>query len=415
AGPAIQTWVTDNGAKVLFYPAPELPMLDIRATFAAGSMRDAKLGGVARLTNGLLAEGAAGLDAQAIAERFERAGARFSNGSLREMAWIALRSLTEPANQGPALRTFVQVLTLPDFNPAAVERVRKQMLSALDQLEQSPSDVAERAFYRALYADHPYGNTPEGDRDSLTAISGADLRAFYERYYVARNLTLVMVGDVDRKQAERIAQTIAVGLPAGKKAPDLPPPPALTDARTVHVDFPSRQSHILMGTIGMQRGDPEYFDLYVANHVFGGSGFASRLLTTIRERNGLAYSASSYFLPMAERGPFMLGVQTRGEQAAKAIELAQRELQQYVANGASAEELEASQRNITGGFALRIDSNRKLLQYLTTIGYYDLPMDYLDSFNTRIEAVSVESMRAALRERIDPEKLITVIVGQMSG
>ncbi|MDH3715849.1 MAG: insulinase family protein, partial [Gammaproteobacteria bacterium] len=235
AGPEIHSWLTDNGAKVMFYPAPELPMLDIRATFAAGSTRDAEHAGLARLTNGLLAEGAAGLDAQAIAERLERAGARFSNGSLREMAWVALRTLTEPTSQQPALDTFVQVLTQPDFNAADVERVRKQMLSALDQLEQSPAKVAERTFYRTLYADHPYGNTPAGDRDALATINLAEIRGFYQRYYVARNLTLAMVGDVDREQAQRIAQSIADGLPTGAKAPAVPRPPVLTDAKIVRV------------------------------------------------------------------------------------------------------------------------------------------------------------------------------------
>lgn len=415
AGPAIQTWTTDNGAKVLFYPAPELPMVDIRATFDAGSMRDAERAGIARLTNTLLAEGAAGLDAQAIAERFEQTGARFSSGSLREMAWIGLRSLTASENLEPALKTFVQVLTQPAFDARAVERVRGQLLTALEQSAESPSAVAERAFYQALYGDHPYANPPDGERDTLESISTEDLRTFYGRYYVARNLTLAMVGDLERTQAEQIARMVTAGLPQGVQAPAIPPPAPLAEAKTVRVEFPSRQSHILIGTIGMQRGDPRYFDLYVGNHVFGGSGFASRLLTTIRERHGLAYSASSYFVPMAERGPFMLGVQTRGEQADRVIQLAQSELQQYVASGASAEELKASQRNITGGFALRIDSNRKLLRYLTTIGFYDLPLDYLDRFNDRIDAVSLRSLREALQARIDPDRLLTVIVGDTAG
>lgn len=415
AGPLIQTWTTASGARVMFYPAPELPMLDIRATFAAGSVRDGTHAGVASMTNGLLAEGAAGLDAQEIAERFERAGARFANGAQREMAWVALRTLTDPTNLEPALDTFVHVLSRPDFKRDDVERLRLQMLSALNELEQSASSVAERAFYRALYADHPYANPPQGERTSIAALDSGAVRAFYERYYVARNLTLALVGDIDRQTAGRIAQEITAGLPAGEKAGGLPPAPAPQAGKTVRVPFPSRQSHILIGTIGMRRGERDYFDLYVANHVFGGSGFASRLLSTIRERHGLAYSAYSYFLPMAERGPFVLGMQTRNTQTDKAIDLALRELEAYLADGASAGELEASQRNITGGFALRIDSNRKLLQQLTTIGFYDLPLDYLDLFTDRINAVSTRSLHQALRARIDPQNMVTVIVGGDAG
>ena len=152
------------------------------------------------------------------------------------------------------------------------------------------------------------------------------MRAFHARYYVASNLTLALVGDLDRAQAERIAESIAQRLPAGKPAPVLPPATAPGARETVRILYPSRQSHILIGALGMRRDDPDYFDLYVANHVFGGSGFSSRLLNAIRERHGLAYSAYSYFLPMDQRGPFLLGVQTRNAQAAQTIELALAEL-----------------------------------------------------------------------------------------
>ncbi len=414
AAPVFQQWTTGNGARVLFYPAPELPMLDVRLTFAAGSTRDGEQAGVARLTNGLLAEAAAGAGAQEIAQAFAEVGAQFGNGSLREMAWLSLRTLSDEQYLRPALATFVDVLTRPEFRADDLERLRKQMLAALDDVDQSPDKLAERALYEALYAGHPYSNPPEGRRETVRALTLDNVRAFYRRYYVARNLTIGLVGDLDREGARSLAEGLAAGLAPGEAPPSLPVPTQLQAAQKIYVPFPSRQAHILIGTLGMRRDDPAYFPLYLANHVFGGSGFASRLLSSVRERHGLAYSAYSYFVPMAERGPFILGVQTRAEQVERAIELIREELTRYLREGATAEELQAARDNVTGGFALRIDSNRKLLQYLTTIGYYGLDLDYLDGFNERVKAVNLEQMRDALSARIDPERLVTVVVGPLA-
>ena len=161
----------------------------------------------------------------------------------------------------------------------------------------------------------------------------------------------------------------------------------------------------------MKRGDPDYFALYVGNHVLGGSGLVSRISDEIREKRGLAYSAYSYFFPMHVAGPFMMGLQTRTEKTSEAIALLQKTLRKYIDEGPTAEELKASKQNITGGFPLRLDSNAKIIGNLAVIGFYGLPLDYLDTFNRHVEAVSVKDIRDAFRRRIDPDDLVTVTVG----
>jgi zinc protease len=412
AAPQIQTWQTENGAKVLFVPATEIPMLDVRIVFDAGSARDAGLSGLAVLTNGLLAEGAAGKTSQQIAEEFESVGAQIDNDAMRDMALIGVRSLTESRYLTPALEALKQVLTRPDFPDEAYQRELNRMKVAVKAQQQSPAALASEAFYKAVYGDHPYASPVSGTEESLERMTPDAVKAFYKKYYVAKNATVAIVGNVERRQAEAIVKALLSALPAGEKAPALPPVEPLTEAKKIVIDYPSTQTHIYVGQTGIKRGDADYFTLYVANHPFGGSGFASRLVEVIREQHGLAYSVASYFLPMREAGPFIMNMQTKTEQTEQALALLDQELLKYVKNGPGKDELAASMSNITGSFPLNIDSNSKLLDYIAMIGFYDLPTDYLDNFISNMKAVDVKKINDALHRRIHPERMVTVIVGK---
>jgi zinc protease len=414
ATPEIQTWETEQGASVYFVENTMLPMVDVRIVFDAAGSRDGALPGLAMLTNGLLAEGAAGKDAQQLAENFESVGAQFSNDSLRDMAYLGVRTLTDENYLNAAIDTLADVLVRPDFPQQAFERELARMQVAFEARKQSPSDIAEEAFFRAVYNEHPYASPVGGTELSLTSITPDDVRAFYEQYYVARNATIVIVGDVNRNKAEQMVRTLMTDLPAGQKPEPLPPVPDLNQSRTVKIDFPSKQSHIYIGQPGMKRNDEDFFSLFVANHPFGGSGFASRLVEVIREQRGLAYSVSSYFSPMQQRGPFLMSLQTRADQTDEALSLLRSELEKYVAEGPGREELEASISNITGSFPLDLDSNSKLLGFLAMIGFYGLPQDYLDTYLDNIRKVDRGDVRNVLKRRIDVDKMVTVIVGNGS-
>jgi zinc protease len=409
--PTIQHWQTGNGARVYFVPAPELPMVDISITFAAGSARDDGKYGLAELTNVLLDKGAAGLSADEIARRAEDLGAELGSGSARDMAWVSLRSLSDTAHLQPALELLRDIMARPDFNRRDFERERKRQQIAIRQSEQSPGTVASYRFYLATYGQHPYAMRPAGTVESLGELQLEDIRAYHARYYVARNAVLSITGDLDRKAAERLAEYLMSAVPAGERAAPLPPPAPLQEAEELRIFHPSTQTHVRMGQPGMHRGDPDYFPLYVGNHILGGAGLVSQLHQEVRENRGLSYGVRSYFIPMAQDGPFLISLQTRNDQVDEALGVARATLEKFVEEGPTEEELAAAKKNITGGFPLRIDSNSKIGDYLTMIGFHELPLDYLETFSDKVEAVTREQIMDAFRRRVLPERMVTVIVG----
>jgi zinc protease len=171
------------------------------------------------------------------------------------------------------------------------------------------------------------------------------------------------------------------------------------------------QSHLFMGLPGLKREDPDYFALHVGNYVLGGGGFDSRLTESIRQKKGLAYSVYSYFIPMEQMGPFQIGLQTRRDATREAVDTARAELARYLAEGPSEAELAQAKNNLIGGFPLRIDSNKKILEYLAVIGFYRLPLDWLDTYSASVAAVTRDDILRAFRARIRPEAMMTVIVG----
>jgi zinc protease len=200
-------------------------------------------------------------------------------------------------------------------------------------------------------------------------------------------------------------------LPEGTAPPPLPAVAELGAGKLQRISFPSSQTHVYLGQPGMARGDPDYFALYVGNHILGGSGLVSQLMNEVREKRGLSYSAYSYFAPMAERGPMIMGLQTQNAKADEAREVMLQTLRRFVEDGPTDDELEAALKNITGGFPLRIASNSNVVQYLAVIGFYDLPLDYLDRFSERVSAVTKEQIRDAYSRRVYPERLAVVLVG----
>jgi zinc protease len=408
--PEIQHWSMSNGAQVYFSQATEIPMVDARVVFDAGAARDGDHPGIAALTNSLLSEGAGELDADMIAERLDNLGAKLGSGSLRDMAWLSIRSLTEKQVMKEAMELTSLILSKPTFEEQSFERIRKSMLVGIEASKQSPSKLAENAFMQAVYGSHPYASPPEGTEESLNAITVDQIRGYYKQYYVARNAIVAIVGDMSRVQAEQLAELLAGSLESGEKAADLPSVPDTKDA-TVRVIHPSTQTHVWVGQAGMKRSDPDYFPLYVGNHALGGSGLVSLLSDEVREKRGFAYSVYSYFSPMRELGPFEMALQTKNSHASEALKVMRETTQKFIEVGISDEQLTASKQNITGGFALRLDSNSKLAENLAVIGFYGLPLDYLNRFNERIEAVTVKDVKDAFKRRVKVDDMVTVIVG----
>lgn len=405
----IEHWTTSRGTRVYFVRADTIPMLDLSIDFDAGGRHDPPgKAGLASMTAGLLARGVEGFDEAALAERFADIGANRGGGAGDDRASVSLRTLTSPRERDVAIDLIARIVSRPTFPAGPFARERERSIQSLRESLTRPDAIAQRTFSDLLYPKHPYGREP--DPASIAGIERADLVDFHRRRFGADRAVVSMIGAVSRAEAESIAERLTAGLPAGEAPAPMPAveaPPAV-DRRIPH---PATQSHILIGTPALARGDPDYFPLFVGNYVLGGGGFVSRLTAEVREKRGLAYSVYAYFSPMAQPGPFAVGLQTQKTQTEEALKVVRETVASFVREGPTEAELTAAKQNLVGGFALRIDSNRKILDNLSTIGWYRLPLDYLERWPDQVERVTAAQIREAFQRKIVPDRLVTVVVG----
>ncbi len=417
----LQKFNLPNGAEVWLAESPGIPMVDVQIDFDAGGRRDpAAQAGLANITasmmsKGLLARGnEPALDENALSEAWADLGATFGGGAGSDRMSFGLRSLTYPDLLAGALRLAARQLAEPAFAPDIWQRERERTIASLKEANTRPATLAGRAWAKAVYGEHPYGY--EMTEATLARISVADLQALHARMLVPCRAKVSIVGAVTRAQAETLVNTLLARLPANtpQRCAALPPVPevaALTQATEQNLAFESAQAHVLIGQPGFRRADADYFPLIVGNYILGGGGFVSRLTTEVREKRGLSYSVYSYFSPGLHAGAFTIGLQTRPDQAAQAVQVVREVLARFVADGPTEAELKAAKDNLVGGFALRIDSNRKLLDSIAGMAWNGLPMDYLDSWTQQVDKVTVADIRAAFAAKLQPQRMATVVLG----
>jgi zinc protease len=412
AGLKIEQWQTSSGSRVYFVENHDLPIIDLSANFYAGSARDEEgKSGVSGITRYLMTLGAAGMSDEDISKQMGDIGAKLGGDSDADRASFKLRTLSNPRESQKALEIFTKILQKPDFPESVLEREKARIIAGLKESATQPESISSKAYMKALYGDHPYGLDDDGEPETVARINVADLKKFYTTYYGAEGAVIALIGDMSRAQAEQIAESISAGLPKAQKPAPLPPVTYPAGASEQHIAHPATQAHILLGYPGMKRGDVDYFPLYVGNYILGGGGFVSRLTEEVREKRGLVYSVYSYFMPMAELGQFQIGLQTKRDQSEAALALVRETLAKFIKDGVTEPELKAAKQNIVGGFPMRIDSNGKILDYLSIIGFYQLPPTYLDDFNQNVSKVTTAQIKDAFSRRVNPDKMVTVVVG----
>jgi len=406
----IKTWSTAEGAKVLFVEAHELPMFDMRLTFAAGSSQDGDAPGLAMLTNAMLNEGVAGKDVGAIAEGFEGLGADFGNGAYKDMAIASLRSLSAPDKRTPALQLFADVVGKPTFPADSLARIKNQVLAGFEYQKQNPGKLASLELMKRLYGSHPYAHSSDGTAQSVPPISLAQLRAFHAKAYAAGNVVIALVGDLSRGDAEAIAAQISAALPKGPALAKIPQP-SEPQASIGHIEYPSSQTSLLLAQLGIDRDDPDYAALSLGNQILGGGGFGTRLMSEVREKRGLTYGVYSGFSPMQARGPFMINLQTRAEMSEGTLKLVQDVLADYLKTGPTQKELDDAKRELAGSFPLSTASNADIVGQLGAIGFYNLPLSYLEDFMQQSQSLTVEQVRDVLNKHLSADKTVIVTAG----
>ncbi|MBY0409185.1 MAG: insulinase family protein [Burkholderiaceae bacterium] len=415
----IQHWTEANGAKVYLVESPVIPMVDVQIDFDAGSRRNPPgQSGLASAVAAMASKGVTAggtepaLDENALGEAWADLGASFDAGVDNDALHYSLRSLTDAQLLERAARLAARQIAEPSWSTDIWQRERARWSASIKEANTKPATVAAQAFAAAVYGNHPYGmRTTE---DSLARISVAGMQAFHRQTIAACRAKVSIVGAVTRAQAQTLVAALLSRLPATSDCAPLPPVSsiaALTAPIEQNIPFASAQAHVLIGQPGFQRRDPDFLALLVGNHILGGGGFVSRLTSEVREKRGLSYSVYSYFAAGLHAGAFTVGLQTRPDQAAQAVQVSRDVIARFVADGPTEAELRAAKDNLIGGFALRIDSNKKLLGNVANIAWNELPLDYLDHWTDRVEALTVADVRAAMARKLQPERMVTVVVG----
>ena len=419
----IQHWQQASGARVYLVESHNIPMVDVQIDLDAGSRRDpADKPGLASVAAGQLASGiraqaggqgayAKALDENQLGEAWADLGASFGASASGDRLSFSLRSLSDADLLAKAAQLAARQMAHPAYPQSVWLRDRDKMAAAIRESLTRPGTVAQNRFADAVYSGHPYGwrITPE----SLQRIGVADLQRWHAQALRPCRAVVSVVGDVGREQADALVTQLLALWPQGRceSLPAVAEVPALKASQDIRVPFDSAQAHVLMGQPGHKRKDPDFFALLLGNHILGGGGFTSRLTAQVREQRGLSYSVYSYFSPALHAGAFTVGLQTRPDQAAQAVEVARQVIKDFVEQGPTEDELQAAKDNLIGGFALRIDTNRKLLDNVANIAWNQLPLDYLDQWTENMAKVTTADVRRAFARVLPPERMVTVVVG----
>ena len=358
----------------------------------------------------MLNEGVAGKDVGAIAQGFEGLGADFGNGAFKDMALASLRSLSAADKREPALKLFSEVVGKPTFPADSFARIKNQMLAGFEYQKQNPGKLASLELMKRLYGDHPYAHSSDGNAQSVPKITLAQLRDVPRQSLRRRQRG-------DRAGRRPVPRRSRGDCRSGFRA--LPKGPALAKiaqpqepkASIGHIEFPSKQTNLMLAQLGIDRDDPDYAALSMGNQILGGGGFGTRLMSEVREKRGLTYGVYSAFSPMQARGPFMINLQTRAEMSEGTLKLVQDVLADYLKTGPTQKELDDAKRELAGSFPLSTASNADIVGQLGAMGFYNLPLSYLDDFMRQSQSLTVEQVRDALNKHLSTDKMVIVTAG----
>ena len=411
----VQRVVSPGGIEAWLVEDRRNPIITLQLSFRGGAAADpADKEGLANFVASTLDEGAGPYDSQAFQRKLDDLSItlRFSDG--RDTFGGSLSTLTE--NRDTAFDLLRLALTEPRFDPEPVERIRRQIIAGLNRDLDDPDYWASRAFWAALFPDHPYGRTTRGTPQTVELMTADDLRAYVAQSLGRDTLKIGVVGDIDAKTLASLLDRTFGAVPQKTLRPlVLPsmPPQARGDTYVLTKDIP--QSVALFGHGGIARKDKDYYAAYTMNYILGGGGFASRLYREVREEKGLAYSVYSYLAPFEASAVYLGGVATQNSRIGDSLAIIRANWERMKAEGPSPEELKDAKTYLTGSFPLGLSSSGQIAGILVSMQEDDLGIDYLDKRNAFIEAVTLDDVRRVARSLLDPANLTTVVVGAPVG
>jgi zinc protease len=407
-------FVTSNGITVLFLEQHYLPTVEVHALVKVGSAQDpSDKAGLANLVASLLDEGTATRSSKQIAEEIDFVGGALAAKGSEDFTTASVRVLKKDADLGISL--LADVLMHPAFHKQEFDRVRAQIVGEIASDEDDPGHVALKAFNQLVFHGHPYRWPANGSEESLNKITLSDVHQFHAREYLPNQTIMAVVGDLTQDQASTLIQTHFGSWKKGTPPPFSPKKPAPVDRKMVQlIDKDLTQSTIILGHTGISRTSPDYYPITVMNYILGAGGFSSRLMDSIRDKQGLAYGVMSHFDTRLMPGAFMVNLQTRTEATNQAITGVLQEMKGMRESPVSDQELSDAKSFIMGSFPLRIDTSAKLAQVLAQVEFYNLGLDYFTQYPKAIEKVTKDDVLRVAKQYLDPQHYALVVVGAIA-
>jgi zinc protease len=410
AGMVPKRSVLNNGLVLLTSEQRALPMVSIELLIDAGSRHDgAKREGLANLTAKLLRDGTKQRTALQISEALDFLGASLETGCGEDVASISVTVLKKDLSTG--LELLANILTSSTFPQGEIDRRKQEIIASIRAREEDPGAVAQRTFAAALFTASPYGRLVEGSEASVKSLQQASLKEFFERYYRPNRSIMAVVGDVSEQEIIRALNQAFQGWIKGEPGGQPLVPTKIGAPQVLRINRDLTQANIILGHVGVARGNSDYYAIQVMNYILGGGGFSSRLMDSVRNERGLAYSVYSYFSAQKSHGSFQLAMQTKNETAQEAIRIANDEIRRIREEPVSEQELNDAKDYLIGSFPLRYDTNRKVASFLAQVEYFQLGLDYPERYSDLIRKVSRADVQRVAKQYLSPDKLITVIVG----
>ena len=419
--PTIQQFKTKAGVPVRFVQTTALPIVDIDLRFNAGSARDGSISstgfGIANMTATMLTQGSKRLDENEFTRAVETLGINLNSSAYKDMFIVSLRSLSDDKHLLPAVDLMTQMLSEPAFDDSILARNKARLLVGLQQQKQDPNSLASIAFSEALYGEHPYAHPSAGTLESVPTIEKQQLIDFKNRYLVAANASVAITGNLTLEQAKKLAEDITSKLPKGQPATELPEPKPLSQAKHIHIPFPSTQTTVLMGQLGDKRAtDPQsqqkQTNFAVGNEVLAGGDFNARLMTEIRQNLGYTYGISGSMNPMLARGPYQIGFSTRNDKARAAIDASLAVINDTLEKGITSTEMRLTTDNLKNSFPMGFASNAGINGLLGMMNFYQLPNSYLTDYVKRVDQVKLSEVNQTMQDTLKPDDFLIVTVGQ---
>jgi zinc protease len=396
----------DNGLRVIVAERPDLPLVAAELVVSSGAEADpTDLAGTASMTGTLLSKGTEKMSAPQIVEAIESLGGDISSGAGWDSSNASLVIMSDKLD--PALTILADIVLHPTFQQEEIERVRKQRLDGLQVAMQQPGSVAGYVVERAVFGAGEYGHAAGGTIESIGKMQRQNLTDFYRAHYGPGNAAFILVGDITLDRAKAYAEKFFGEWKAGDQSSVQPA--GATDnwkPRNVVVDMPQAgQACVGVAKPAIKRDSPDYYSGLVANAALG-NGFISRLNREIRIKRGLSYGAHSSLDVRRDVGPFTAMAQTKNESAAEVAKLLVGEMKRLVDDPVKGEELKSRQAVLTGSYARSLETNEGFAEKLSTLAAYRLPLEKLNQFIPKVDAVTTEEVTAFAKQYFGTPSLV---------